>query len=251
MIPKILWMTHEDKYENLPSYIQDVVKTWSKKNPDYKIKYINSQEREEFILTYFGPEWLNRYNKSVSGSMKADIWKYLVIYQYGGVYTDIDYICNKPISYWCKDNMNMIIGADEFKNEIACHTYAASMRHPAIKSVLDVVYNNLKEIDFSIKFIPYVLTGPTAFTQGIKNFLNIENELDLFNNVEEINNSKLAIQNKVYCYGNKYAAMLDTEVVTHVNGRVNWYDGRDDWFQAEIKRHKEYMDNLTNKETDK
>lgn len=238
MIPKILWQTYEDDYNDLPIYVRETAQTWIDKNPKYEFKYVNAKQREEFILKYFGTEWLKRYSKGVSGSMKADVWKYLVMYQFGGVYTDMDYSCERPISFWCKDNFDMIIGADEMPNEIACHLFASKPNHPALKSILDVVYNNLEEIDFSIELIPYTLTGPTAFTKGIKQYLNIDNELNLLNNVQQINNSDKAIGSKIYCYGNENFNMFTNIAVTDLMGRQNWYDGKYDWVKEGRERYR-------------
>jgi len=241
MIPKTVWMTHEDKYENLPSYIHDTFQTWKDLNPDYNFIYFDSEQRKNFVLNEYGKEWLQRYNKSTSGVMQADIWRYLIVYKYGGIYTDIDYQCNKPISFWCKSGMDMIISVDEKPDELICSHFAATERHPLLKSIIETVYNNLDEIDFSIRLIPYTLTGPTAFTNGVKTFLNIEDSLDLFNNVEIINNNEKAKKYKIFCYGNKNRKMFHGVAVTHLDGRINWYDGKHDWLKVEQERYNKYI----------
>lgn len=234
-IPKIIWQTHEDRFEILPDYVIDAVNSWKEKNPNWEYKYFNSEDRSEFILSEFGKEWLEIYNSCIFGAMKADVWKYLIIYKYGGLYTDIDYLCKEPIDSWVLDDYSIVVGMDEEPNEIACHTFAAEANSIFLESILKVVKENIKNIDYKKDLFSYHATGPTAFTDGIKNVFNIKNDLDLINGVDILNNSSIGKKNKFYCYGRENSLLLTNVVVKDLRGRTHWFDKKYDWVRESKK----------------
>jgi mannosyltransferase OCH1-like enzyme len=62
------------------------------------------------FVTHEFPEFLPTYLSYPSGILRADIWRVLVLYKYGGVYADIDVECLKPI-----DELLARIGHDDWE----------------------------------------------------------------------------------------------------------------------------------------
>lgn len=84
-IPKIIFQTMESHLtmHNIRSCIQQV-KTL---NPGYKHYYFNSYDARQFIRAHM-PEVLEFYDALIPGAYKADLWRYCVLYHYGGFYLD-------------------------------------------------------------------------------------------------------------------------------------------------------------------
>lgn len=93
-IPKIIWQTHEWEYSDLPQNFLAATMTWKNLNPDWEYRYVSAKERESYIDTSF----LNLYKMHDKVS-QADLWRYLVTHEYGGVYADMDSICTTPLTY--------------------------------------------------------------------------------------------------------------------------------------------------------
>lgn len=97
MIPKIIWQTHNYLYDELPDHIRRCMKTWTNLNPDWEHRYVDHIEREEFVKSR-SKELYDFY--LVSGPVtQADIWRLLALYEFGGVYCDMDSVCLKPLDY--------------------------------------------------------------------------------------------------------------------------------------------------------
>lgn len=88
---KIIWQTHECLYEELPELYISNSKTWIENFPDWDYRYSSSKDREIFIEEFY-PQYLKLYKAIQPGIYKADFWRYLVIYEFGGLYADIDSI---------------------------------------------------------------------------------------------------------------------------------------------------------------
>jgi mannosyltransferase OCH1-like enzyme len=66
--------------------------TVNENNPEYEYHYYNSTERREFLEKHMGPIILSCYDKLIPNAYKADLFRYSVVYTYGGCYFDIGFI---------------------------------------------------------------------------------------------------------------------------------------------------------------
>lgn len=106
MISKIIWQTHEWDYEDLPEIYKKTTSTWKNLNPDWEYKYLNSNQRRDMIKS-IRPQLLDKYDSydeyvyegnSIGGMLQCDLWRVACIYEYGGVYADLDAICLGPLN---------------------------------------------------------------------------------------------------------------------------------------------------------
>jgi hypothetical protein len=94
--PKIIWQTHNYKQDQLPEHLSNIAGTWKNLNPGWDYRYVDHEQREETVKAY--PEIYQVY-KSLSPMFQSDIWRYIVTYEHGGCYADMDSVCVKPLDY--------------------------------------------------------------------------------------------------------------------------------------------------------
>lgn len=229
MIPKIIWQTYKDPYDTLPQYMKDATETWKGRNPEYEWKYMDDKEASRFVLKEYGRKWYNIFMNVPVGVMRGDIWRYMIIYKYGGVYADLDTECWQPISTWMKDDYDMIV-CPETSHHFCQWTFAAAPNSPIIKSVLDEIFKRFQNPDFTKAHFVHNYTGPAVWTHGINNALglNVKNLIDDF---ELINSNENARMNKFYCYGGEEWRIFHFQAVKHIYGSQNWKDGYIQWIQ--------------------
>ena len=97
MIPKIIWQTHNYLYEDMPDHIKKCMKTWINLNPGWDHRYVNHIDREDFVKSR--SKELYKLYTMFKPVAQSDIWRLLVLYEFGGVYADMDSICVKPLDY--------------------------------------------------------------------------------------------------------------------------------------------------------
>jgi hypothetical protein len=96
-VPKIIWQTM--KTNHVPVFIKTYADSWIKLNPEYEYRFFDDDDIMNFLKTDF-PNYLEGYQKLKYGASKADLWRYLIMYKYGGVYADIDSKCIRPLRDW-------------------------------------------------------------------------------------------------------------------------------------------------------
>lgn len=95
-IPKIIWQTHNYLKKDLPEHYKQASQTWINLNPGWEHRYVDHIERLDTIKKY--PKILNAYH-GLDPRTQADIWRYIITYEHGGVYSDMDSVCIKPLDY--------------------------------------------------------------------------------------------------------------------------------------------------------
>jgi hypothetical protein len=104
-IPKIIWQTM--KSNHVPFIMKSFSDSWIENNPEYEYRFCDDDEVFAFIKSDF-PEYSEGYRKIKYGASRADLWRYLIIYQYGGVYADLDCRCLSPLRTWIKPDSEYV-----------------------------------------------------------------------------------------------------------------------------------------------
>ncbi len=95
-IPKIIWQTGKEDFENLQYPFNINVETWKQVNPEWEYRYSNQKEKISQIND-FGDKDLSELSSKLWGAFLADLWRYIVIYNHGGVYVDLDTVARLPL----------------------------------------------------------------------------------------------------------------------------------------------------------
>ena len=115
--------------------------TWKDKNPDFTYIRWNEEEIKKRKLPL---NCLNRINEIEEINGKADIIRWEILYEYGGVFLDADSICIEPVD-------NVLMSKKCFagwENEearpglIATGTMGFPPRHPLVKNAIDWIKAN-------------------------------------------------------------------------------------------------------------
>jgi len=222
MIPKIIWQTYKYKFDTLPQYAKDAAQTWKDLNPEYKYMYMDDEECRSFILHEYGDDWLEIFNKCPIGVMRSDIWRYLILYSYGGVYADLDTICLKPIEQWVSGNHSATICEDDIPGTYNQLTFASEPNNVIFKAVINLIKEKFKTPDYKdINFVDN-LTGVKIWTEAI-------NSID----IDQIKNILIYPENKNIYLKNREAIYFDGSV-KHLTASFNWIDNNYIQWQKEV-----------------
>lgn len=96
---------------DLPINMKNAVNKLKTQNPEFTHYLYDDNMCREFIKTNFENDVLYAYDKLKPGAYKADLWRYCVLYVYGGIYLDIKYTCINNFKfiqlidreYWVRD----------------------------------------------------------------------------------------------------------------------------------------------------
>lgn len=165
-IPKIIHMT--SKTRCVTKAFAENMKTWH--FDDYSV-FLHD---DEAIARLFRTDWpefpllKDTINCITSGAGFADLWRYLILWKYGGIYTDID---NAPGPLF--KNGTLIKENDDAFFEVEAAKFpsqyflAASPHHPAMyMAVQNAIQHLFNEQNIVKQYVP-LTTGPGALKWGV------------------------------------------------------------------------------------
>ena len=76
---------------NLPKGMKEAINRIKKNNPEFEYIFHDDNQCREFIANHFPDMVLYAFDNLIPGAFKADIWRYCILYIYGGIYVDIKF----------------------------------------------------------------------------------------------------------------------------------------------------------------
>jgi len=166
MIPKRIYQTWKTK--DLPWGIKKVIKNMMELNPSYSHYLYDDDEMDAFVLENYPGDIYNAYNMLAIGASRADLWRYLILYKYGGIYLDIDAAIIKPLDTLIQHSDSAIITREMYEGLFNQWILIFKKGHPLLKEVINQCVDNIK--NKSSNNILH-LTGSTVITNVINKFL--------------------------------------------------------------------------------
>jgi mannosyltransferase OCH1-like enzyme len=178
----------------IPDIYIEYIESWIKKHSNYKFCFWNDENIPLLINQTY-------YDNAKTYAMKADILRYELLYFFGGIYIDTDFLCIKNID-------KLICKYDGFSGYESAKYIAIGLM--GFKKYDNILYNIIKNISYNIiinsdnnKSIPE-LTGPIYFTEMWKAYCNdkhysfSQNYFYIYSFQDKINKRKYTINNDTY-----------------------------------------------------
>jgi mannosyltransferase OCH1-like enzyme len=89
-IPLHIYQVWHD-FKNMPSSVKESIERLKEQNPEFEHHLYDESMCRSYIQTHFPKRVVNAFDKVVPHALKADIWRYCILYKKGGVYLDSNY----------------------------------------------------------------------------------------------------------------------------------------------------------------
>ena len=166
-IPKFIYKTASFKFTNIPQKMLEAFREILLHSPDYLIIYFDDNDCDDFIREYF-PQYFNDYNQVVPGAFRSDIFRLLILYQYGGIYSDAGQIFLKNIDEILEKNNDLII--------VGTNALGIFNAFIASKPNNEIISNMIVQVMYNVHYRVYNndlldITGPLALSKALNKFL--------------------------------------------------------------------------------
>ncbi len=194
-IPRIIHQTFSTR-SRMPAVLEENCRAIEALNPDFSYRFYDDHDRERFIGDTYGEAILARYRRidPAYGAARADLFRYLCIYHFGGVYLDVKVRVTRPLSEGLRDDDAFLLsqwdhapgsphagwGTHRLLSGIPGGEFQqwhviASPGHPYLAAVIAAVLRNIDRFDPFAFAHPWeaviCTTGPVVYTQNIHRIL--------------------------------------------------------------------------------
>ena len=208
-IPKIIHQTY--KNHNVPETYKICQTEIKRLHPDFEYRFYTDEDMDRLMKTEFS-EYYDKFNELPRMIMKIDMFRYFLMYKYGGLYTDMDYLMFKSFDL-LNEKVVIPCNREDENGEPICLgncIFASEPNHPYWKSLMDTLftidrtkldYNTDKSIDGNV-----LGTGPMFVFAMWKKYSKINDDVcvskrNLFHPPTKINNQYIEWLKKDGCYG--------------------------------------------------
>jgi mannosyltransferase OCH1-like enzyme len=169
-----IFQTHKSaEYINSKPILVNAIQSW-KYLKDFKHFLYSNKDCDDFIKNHFERKVYEAYSRLPMGVMKADLWRYCIIYKYGGIYADVDTFCINNPKLFINDSLLTV--APENNVHLCNWAFSAPKQSPILKSVIDLSVERILTIpEIRGEHVIHYLTGPGVFTEGIELYLKNNN----------------------------------------------------------------------------
>ena len=188
VIPHHVYQTWSTK--DVPKYMKKTIDHNKELNPDFTFHLYDDADCRNFIKQHYNADVLLAYDGLKPGAYKADLWRYCILYMYGGIYMDV------KIKLLFNFSLNELIFSEHYVKDIEGPTfgiYNAFMVHeprsPILFKLIEKIVIHVKEKYYGAN--PLSITGPELFGKMYEK-MGLNN-LDIIHT----NSGKLSYKNKI------------------------------------------------------
>jgi mannosyltransferase OCH1-like enzyme len=150
-----------------PAEVINFTNSWLKHNPEYQHQLFNEQTARDFLRNTYHAEVLTAYINASHAAQKADILRLALLYEYGGIYADVDDVCLKPLALLIPKHTKLLLYQEEY-GTVGNNFIAVCAKHPVLKQALTYAIEALLQGD---KESIWLSTGPAMVSRALALYL--------------------------------------------------------------------------------
>lgn len=185
-IPRIIhfvWFRIGNGPANPPEKYQNMINTWSKFNPGWKVIVWNEEKTLELLKRDY-PTYVEMFEKYKRDIFRIDAARYFILHKYGGFYSDCDITCHANIENL--RNHKVVLSVDKYTKTVNNNHFMGAV--PSSPFFSQCIQNLQLASKLQIKEPSYVATfsvaGPFYLTTQ-KTIFKPKNDLYIMSLEEE------------------------------------------------------------------
>lgn len=149
----------------LPELVQANIASFREQHRGLDHHFFDGESARAFLQSRYGTEVLTAFDSLKPYAYKADLARYCILHEYGGVYADLSFFFQKPVNF---DGKRLAIFRDFMSStpwDTSNGIFAAPPRHKALAKAIELVCANVRRQYYGPSSL--CPTGPTLFGKAI------------------------------------------------------------------------------------
>ena len=171
-------MCYNDK-SKIPQKVYDNIKKYAS---DYELQIYDDEEMIQFFKDHYSDSdrYINKFNK-LQGAHKADLWRYCVLYHYGGVYLDVKTELIKPLNEIFVDDNILYTVLSIINETIYQGVISSPPKNPIFLELIEYMLNIGDKYEY-LQFTRDFYNKIKDYCDDIKVGLNknLKNDIDIY-----------------------------------------------------------------------
>jgi len=173
VIPKKIFQTWKTK--NVSDEFLGLMKTWKSKNSNYDYELHDDSECLDFMKK-FDKKVCESYLKIIPGAFKADLWRYCVLFEFGGFYCDVDTLCLGSIDDVLSDDVDFMAPVDlnrgNLKHNLFNGFIGSSKGSKIMEECIERIIKNVEKLPKQLDPLDFSACG--VLGRSVNKFLGLD-----------------------------------------------------------------------------
>jgi len=151
-VPRVIWQTWKSDGFHRPDSLwverprAEAMLSWTQLNPTWEYRLLDDDDMEHYIMQNYDDEMLRVLQSMSQGAVKADFWRYLVMYRDGGAYFDSDTRCkpDAPLDEWIDGGASFVTGLQPWSGEFHQFALIAANGSCIFETVIRAIVQKVK-----------------------------------------------------------------------------------------------------------
>ena len=200
IIPRNIIQSFSSRY--VTERMKENIENWLTINEEYSYTYFDENEIVDFITKYYSKEHLKTFYKINAGAGRADFFRYLYLYKFGGLWVDVTLVCDIPLRKYIKEKTEMVVVHDISPNNIYNAFMGFPKNHPILKNCIEKCIEYVKNETYlnKGKLCIFHTTGPEMIKKEYLSYFSEKNK----------EKKNVVILKKKFSFTKKFFKTLDT-----------------------------------------
>lgn len=183
---------------DLPAKMKNNVELLIQQNPDFTYHLYDVEMCRDFIENNFDKDVLYAFDKLEPIEYKSDLWRYCILYKYGGIYLDVKFTCVNGFKLKYLTNKEYFIKDSTYGNITVVYPGLIvalpnnKILHNCIQKIVENVKNNI------YNYNPLCVTGSHLLSKFFNSFEILNMNLHFTGNTINIKNKQIMKINNYY-----------------------------------------------------
>ncbi|MFZ2467752.1 MAG: glycosyltransferase [Parvibaculum sedimenti] len=165
ILASILITANDAANRTLPEPIRANIASFRKHHPEFAHSLFNTEIARELLSSRFGREVLSAFDSLKPYAFKADLARYCILHEHGGIYADLSFFFVDPLPF---DGKRLLVFPGLMATtpwDVSNGIIAAPPGHKALARAIELVCANVRKNYYGpTSFCP---TGPTLFGKAV------------------------------------------------------------------------------------
>lgn len=173
-IPRVIYQTNSRN--EVPDLMAKSIDLLCERNPSYDYQYFDDSSARNFIAITYPREVLEAYDTLVPGAYKADLFRYCLLYEKGGVYLDTGFhpvggsqlhpVDTKKLDDIILPNDTFLSAEDNFTGRIYNAFLCVTPKHPILKEAIELAVARISKREYTGSDLG--ITGPVLLAEAFE-----------------------------------------------------------------------------------
>jgi mannosyltransferase OCH1-like enzyme len=158
-----IWFNFREwgRVQAVPARYDEPMASWLRTNPGYRRLIWNEPMAEELMRCHY-PRWLERFHSLPLPIQRADFFRWVALFHFGGIYADVDCSCQRAIAPLIDRGKSQSLLLLSKGSMTLNALIIATPRHPAVAAIIAGLGPLNRALGAESAFGVFHSTGPAA-----------------------------------------------------------------------------------------